>query len=302
MSDDLTSRAADVFERLCEIESFFDDFTVTPGIASSYGFDESALRDLENKGIRYERVDGVKVYSRKMLRTLSLYLDMKSPHVLAMRYWLRTAARLHASGELRVAITLQANIADEYAADPEIIRAWRPDGTVGRPIFDGDFVSAEHVVRLAGREGRPTSPGRALLDRYEDLRYVYLPECLEQDIEIFEGLRLANCRSFAYHLERLSNANGIESRVSTGLLVAIPYCTQHSWLEFRSGGDWVPVEPLLAALIASRGENEPRDHIERRLVGLFTRWGDVHRSFFQPADSFYELRATARVLTSPSGD
>lgn len=291
--------AAEVLERLLEIENSYDDYWTTATAAHARGIGPAMLNELENRGLPHEYLRREKRYSRKMLQTLGLYLDVKSPEFVAMRYWMRTGSRLDKCGSLRVAVSVSARASD---VDPGCVVARRPDGAAIHPAYDGEVVSAEHVVRLTSSDGRSAPAESAFLENYDDLIYVYLPEELDTDIETFERRRLANCRSFAYHADRLSRLHGIESRISTGLLVAIPYCTQHSWVEFRSGGEWVAVEPLLASLIASKDARQQREQVERRLVGLFTRWGGEHADFFQPAHLFRELRATAHVITSPPGD
>lgn len=110
----------------------------------------------------------------------------------------------------------------------------------------------------AGFSGPPvTAPPQvaALLDRYADVSFHLLPEQQMQP-GLIRSRRLAECDTMARTVLEDALREGVEARPAFGLIVARPYSSTHSWVEFRIGDAWIPYDAFL--LRSMRGWDIPK--------------------------------------------
>lgn len=109
-------------------------------------------------------------------------------------------------------------------------------------------VESEHARRLFAE----------LVDdlAHQRIRYQYLPPGLRRDPEMAAANGVLDCMAASLLLERRCRDLGLRSRTRKGLLLGAA-AVEHVWFELPGAdGGWVPLDPVLAALVSRSGGGE----------------------------------------------
>ncbi|MBG6085950.1 transglutaminase domain-containing protein [Actinomadura viridis] len=98
---------------------------------------------------------------------------------------------------------------------------------------------------------------RELVAEHGAADFFMLPEAVRWDPGFFAATGMSDCGGCAARLVRAAAAHGLDARFSFGVLVAKPYSIAHCWAEFRTGGGWTPVDPMLMRILTDWGGLDP---------------------------------------------
>lgn len=110
---------------------------------------------------------------------------------------------------------------------------------------DDDSPEFSFTVLRPPPSSRASEHIAALFDRYADVSFHALPPALRNDTTVVRELHLAECSAMARTIVEDAAAFGIEARTAFGLIVATPFSSSHTWVEFRVDDKWIPYDPFL---------------------------------------------------------
>lgn len=167
-------------------------------------------------------------------------------------------------------IAFELRCARECGAGSWLLRRPAPErfgGSVedwpATPVSSSSPLRLGASVVVVGAEGRVESEDARrlfaeLVDdlAYRRIRYQYLPPGLRRDPERAAANGVLDCMAASLLLERRCRDLGLKSRTRKGLLLGAA-AVEHVWLELPgANGDWLPLDPVLAALVSRSGNGE----------------------------------------------
>ncbi|HKO36988.1 MAG TPA: transglutaminase domain-containing protein [Solirubrobacterales bacterium] len=131
------------------------------------------------------------------------------------------------------------------------------------PVHSRSPLRLEASVVVTGSEDAVESEDarRLFVELVDDLvseriRYQYLPPGLRREPETAAANRVLDCMAASLLLERRCRNLGLPTRTRKGLLLGAA-SVEHVWLELPGvAGEWAPLDPVLAALVARSGDGE----------------------------------------------
>jgi hypothetical protein len=181
---------------------------------------------------------------------------------------------------------------------------WHRDEVAGSPGWTLEATVRGTLAEVA--DPRLRDLYRRTLDQLRDgtLRYQYLPEQLRAAPDAARELGVCDCMTTACSLAQACTEMGVRSRLRLGYLLGM-MPIEHAWLEVLDGGEYKPLDPVLAALVIRSGAEHAQDRIGDFCLGSLPscvlRWPAGSRSPLVPATCVHAAAtrsATARPLTT----
>jgi hypothetical protein len=180
--------------------------------------------------------------------------------------------------------------------------SWRRDEAAPSPGWTLETTVRGTIAEVADPRLRDLY-GRTLEQlRDGSLRYQYLPPRLRTAPDAARELGLCDCTTTARSLARACEQVGIPSRLRLGYLLGM-MPIEHAWVEALDGGEYKPLDPILAMLVIRSGAEDARDRIGDFCLGSLPscvlRWPVDSRSPLVPpgcAHAAATRSATARPL------
>lgn len=131
------------------------------------------------------------------------------------------------------------------------------------PIPSGSPLRLQASAVVVGSEGAVASEDarRLFLELVDDfarqrIRYQYLPPGLRCEPETAVAHGVLDCMAASLLLQRRCRELELPARTRKGLLLGAA-AVEHVWLELPGvEGEWVPLDPVLAALVSRAGDGE----------------------------------------------
>jgi hypothetical protein len=211
-----------------------------------FGIDGQMADRLLERGIPHEMREGEAVFADVDLHYLSLRIARGGMYTAAMATWAKAlvSTGIRAWSDVSVRYVPYVNAGEEV----EILL---PNGDRERRTTEADRTGARIEVRMVG-EWPPFDPHIAeVLEYVGSLDFCLIPPGLEMNSAFIRRTRLASCASAALLVVEECGRLGIEARPAFGLLLGSPFATPRNWAEVRTGGDWVPADPLLLSALSN---------------------------------------------------
>jgi hypothetical protein len=251
------AEAIDVIRR---VPDAYREFVVDPKALRRLHFiDEAMLRRLLDHGLPH-RVSGHEVLVDTLdAQNLGLLLGLRSPRRISMRWWgaALAAADLHQARIFTMRVALEEGTIPEgcpSSLSPELLASALP-GSVSQVSHDSFIVQA----RLS-RPARPFGPEFGpLIEQLSRLKFHLIPTQLRTNIGFVAESGLADCQLATRFAVIRAAELGLPVRSAEGLLVVGPNPTRHSWLEFKTDGEWVAADPFILNALAEWGIVDRRE-------------------------------------------
>lgn len=246
------STMTDLVERVRLVPNALREFTVGEYEAHAlYGLDPLTLTQLCATGFPVSGSPGDPRYDQYDLRNAALHLGRPSIQRRAMVSWRQTLEEAAGRPVARYQITWPSGTSRWLALE----RAQ----TVAAPAAPGAGNGKEKVL-IALATAAPAMPPdvAAVAEGLSDLQFFTLPPRLRDDVGFARHARVAGCGMAARLLVADLSQDGIEARTRTGLLLAVPISTPHSWIETVVDGTWVPYDPHLLRLLVRHTALDPQ--------------------------------------------
>ncbi|MEU8566863.1 hypothetical protein AB0C51_00610 [Streptomyces pathocidini] len=234
----------------------------------THGIPEDLLKELLDVGLPHGRANGTIAMDGLDLANVSFMLGLPSARAMALRGW-ATALRAARSEQAALyTLTVAPHCLDpgcekacEFSIAPEVAGHFGTDGEI-------DAVTGCVVHRrAAGGSVLLPDEMRALTAQLASVEFHLLPPALQNDVGFLRSAQLADCPLAAEFLFREAGRRGFAARKSFGIFMAVPYSIPHMWIDLLVDGEWLPVDPLLLAMLASRGIIDAADWLPFRTLG-----------------------------------
>lgn len=247
------ANAAPLVERLRRIPSDCRAYACSEeDAAHRFGIDRAAGDALVSLGLPHMERDGVRHYEKGDLHYLGMRLGSAAGYRLATRMSARALERLDAAPRMQVRVQL---VAPDAAGATVELRL--PGGSRTRAVARGDEPLAELELELATTRPRLSPALTEVLDRIGAFDFCLLPHRCRDGTRVARDTGLAECSTAAQMLIEDAEALGHRVRRCEGLLVSLPYSTEHSWAEVEVDGAWEPFDPLLIGHLRRFGGLDP---------------------------------------------
>jgi len=242
------SAVPDLVERIRRVPDALREFTVGADEACAlHGLDSETLANLCDAGFPLSGQRHSARYDAHDLANAALHLGRRSIQRRAMVSWRQTLEEAARRPVARYRITCPAG-------------AWRRFALESAESVAGGPSAAKETVRLALASAAPTMPAhvKAVADGLGDLQFFTLPHRLRGDTGFGRQARMAGCGMAARLLVDDLRQAGAEARVRSGLLLAVPISTPHSWIETVVNGTWVAYDPHLLRVLVRHAALDPQ--------------------------------------------
>jgi hypothetical protein len=213
-------------------------------VFARFGIADEALTRLVEDGLPAHRTDDGVLFDGGDLENVALLLP-DSPRRRTVETWARTLDRVQRPGT-----ELVVHYVDRRAGAAPALPV--PAGAIPRePALPRSTASFTWRPRLEWPE--PPAVLRPALRDLAAMAFTLLPAALRADTGFSRRTGLTDCVVAAGVLLEEAAAAGIPARRATGLLLASPLATLHSWTEVSCGDTWVPLDPALIGLLRGHG-------------------------------------------------
>lgn len=273
------------------------EYTFTDDAAAMYfGLDDEALQRLVADGLPCATIDGERRYDSADLHYVGLRLGVAKVYLWTIRSWARALVRFAAQSVTTVSFSYLTQLPDESAAVDGTARVPGGERVAGR--FEHNAVAAQFEVQLRADWPALGEEMAELLRDIASYEFYGLPTWLREQPDRVRELRMGECEATTRVLLENCRAAGIEARPAHGLLVALPYSLPHAWTEIRVEGTWVPVDPLIVAVLwRFAGLDRDAWPIARSTGAMLARLGDT----FEPLVATGGTPVHTTILTSVVG-
>ena len=283
--------------RLLRLPTTYRDFRVPePAVRLQYGLDAALLHELRDRGLPFVERDGTRVYDHADLHFVGLRLEKARPYLTTIRAWRDTLLGLSSSERPRVKVTFVPQL-DGTDRKPGLVRL--PDREVettlvhNEPAASGEFdlrsswppLPDELVRAVATVEELEFFDSRMLTDRPGG-----------KDAAREAGL--TSCGTTALILGQQFMDAGFRVRAASGLLLSVPYSTEHTWLEVEVDGTWTPVDPTIVRVMQRFAALDPTVWPAHRAIGAILLRVGIGR---QAVLSSEDVRVPGTFMTSIVG-
>jgi len=246
------SPVATYVETLSRIPAEARSFTVEPGEAETrFGIAPELQAELVKSGLLHE--DGPR-FAECDLHYVGLRLGVARTYLITLRTWARALRRYARAARTRASVEVYVAATDSISElDVRI-----PGGFVRRPVR-----SEREPIASFGADQIGTWPdlGPAVrsmaLGIAESLEFCWLPDAIREDLDFVRETGLGDCASATALAMEACDEAGVPARRARGLIMAAPFASSHNWTEVRVEGEWVPIDPMLIALLLRFGGLDP---------------------------------------------
>jgi Transglutaminase-like superfamily len=238
--------------------------------ARHFGVDQTAADALVALGLPCRVLEGCRYFEKGDLHYIGLRLGSAAGYRLATRLTARSLARLSGRSQTRVRIQYVPRVPVKGLIDVRL-----PSGRhLTQAHASGNAPVADIEVELSASWPAAGSGLTAVLNSIALLDFCLIPHLCRAGTAIATRTGLAECSTSAQLLVELATAAGWQARFCEGVLVSMPYSTEHSWAEVHLDGIWVPFDPLLIAHLQNFGQLDPDEWPPyRSLGGALVRYG-----------------------------
>ncbi|WP_314424746.1 transglutaminase domain-containing protein [uncultured Microbacterium sp.] len=283
----------DARDRLRLVADQFRVFDCDASVCSrDLGLDNETVALMVQLGIPHVKAPAGPLFDRRDMMSIASILGRDRVQRLMMRRWVELAERATAK-------TLHAEVA--------VVAAAPATGPVDVLLPDGGTRRVDaRPERETWRWARPPRPAGAVPDELlgmlravSDVEMFHIPWEVRDDPVLFEGARIADCRSATLHIARLAGENGIRCRTSWGFIVCGPFSATHAWVEFDIDGRWVPVDVHMASALVRWGIAD-MDVMSLALLlpEIYWRWSEHPASFVHRDGDYIALSFPTTVVVS----
>ncbi|MFG3049554.1 transglutaminase domain-containing protein [Kitasatospora sp. NPDC048239] len=247
----------------------------------SYGMTGEIVDQLVGLGLPHLATPEGPLFDEDDIASVSLYLRLPSARRGVMTYWVRALRRLGTAGAPPVhRVDVAAGCPDpghEGACRYTLaLGDGPPRAQDARRDATGPLASL--AVRAAGRPRELPAAVREVLRVFQDIDYYLLPGTAAAEPGLMQRTGIGDCILMARALVDEALGRGMDARVASGLIVAVPFSSAHTWAEFQVAGEWLPVDPLLPKALSAWGVPGAADWPPTLSpVGLFHRLGGQPR-------------------------
>ncbi len=241
-----------------------------------FGFDEAALRELADAGVPCVEDESGMRFDTCDLHYIGLRLGTATTYLWAIQRWVAGLKQFTAQPATHVTVTYVAQLAPGASAQPGTVRL--PSGEDRAVVLEQGRCVAEARLELRSRwPALPRAAAAVAREVAESLSFCLLPAALQGDVELVRRIGMSDCLTAASVIVAEWRRAGLEARVSSGLLVSLPYSSGHGWPELRSDdGTWIPMDPLMIRVMCDHGGlDASRWPPDRSLGPILLRTGDV---------------------------
>lgn len=268
------SKTNELLRLIARVPDRYRQFVVDADRAQDdFGMPSDLLSALRSAGLPCVYDKGTWLFDEYDVRNAALHLDPSSRQRKILNWWVRELGR--PSGELVCySMAYAVDCAGPGHDGPCEFRLLMPDGRRVKLFSDGG--NSNELARATFRLPRvwPEFPERLaeLVDEIRDLRFIWLPSILRDDIDFVAAHRIGPCLSVARLICHTALRRGFRARLSFGRVLTPPISITHFWTEVLIDETWVPVDPLMTSEMLRWGLLDPqRWDCYRSLGGIFGR-------------------------------
>jgi hypothetical protein len=263
-----------------------------------FGIEPPTLEQLLDLGLPAKTMDRRARCDRFDLANLALHLGLASLQRHAMVGSTRTleAATRHAT--VRYALDYRPHC---ERCGPGSPGDWRFVVPPGRRVAARTAYRATIERATAWPELPPAAADIAAY--LSDFWFWQLPWPLRRDVGFARENRLAGCYLAARLTVEESRGTGLQTRVSFGIQVEVPFSETHFWSEVRVEDRWVPFDPHLLRVLARHAGLDPERWPPTRSPGaiLVPLPGDYDEPVVRHDGHATRASIATRVLTQREG-
>jgi hypothetical protein len=236
--------------------------------------DTDLLNSLVELGLPVREHGGVRHFDPFDLLNSSAHLGCSPASRIPRRLWPAALNQPPGTGPTTYEVTYRPSCPEPGHPGDCVFRFALPGGRHMRlAVCQGTPVP--HVttqVRLAVSWPELPQQVSEVLATVADLSLMFLPEAVAADLEFAGTTRLADCAGVCRLLFQEGRRRNLATRKSFGLAVAPPFAVPHQWAEFRVGGTWVPVDPVLInAMVGWGALDRAQWPLDRSVGAIFVR-------------------------------
>jgi len=297
MSSLRNERVDELLATLRAVPAEAREYTFTDAAAATlFGLDGEALERLVAEGLPCATVDGERRYDSADLHYVGLRLGVAKVFLWTIRAWASALVRFAAQPTTTVGFSYLTQLSDASAAVDGTVRV--PGGERVAARFEHNAVAAQFEAQLRADWPALGEDVTELLRDVAAYEFYGLPTWLRAQPDRVRELRMGECEATTRVLLEDCRAVGIEARAAHGLLVALPYSLPHAWTEVRVEDVWVPVDPLIVAVLwRFAGLDREAWPLTRSTGAMLVRLGDA----FEPLAATVGTPVHTTVLTSVVG-
>jgi hypothetical protein len=249
----MTAQLAYAVEKINRVPDRYRVYSESPDVAlTMYRIDADLLAQSLDLGLPSRGAGADLRLDPLDLRNLAISLHLRVPWFVVMRWWSSALAqaRVNTSRVYRVGISSRcgecASSGDcSFNTAPELLDA----ADTVEFAADSD-VDLSAIVRLDGTATELPPDIAEVLRLADPIEWHVLPHALATDVAFLKGTGLADCRTMAHYLCDEASRRGLPARTAFGLLMTVPFSSEHQWVEFNTDGRWLPADPLLLNSLA----------------------------------------------------
>jgi len=260
----------DIITRLAKVPDTARVFSVSAEEARlRYRMGVEILDSMVELGLPARDVDGTRCFDPFDLLNSSAHLGCSPASRIPRRLWPTALNQPPDVGAVSYEVTYRPSCPEPGHSGDCILSFALPGGRRARRIVRGGAPLPAVTARVRLGASWPELPPevREALGAVTDLSLMWLPEAVATDLEFARATKLADCAGVCRILFEEGRRLNLPTRTSFGLAVAPPFAVPHHWAEFRVGGVWVPVDPVLIGAMVGWGALDRAQWPRHRSVG-----------------------------------
>lgn len=256
----------EMVERLRRIPDEVRDYGCDARCAQlQLGLDAAQLERIVSAGVPTVEADGEPRFEYGDLYYIAMRLGCATTFLWAARQWADSLETFAGRPQTDVSIRYVPQLAAAGAVDGVV---HLPDGEQRTMELINGRVAVEAHVVMRGPWPQPPPEAHAVLEQVDRrLTFYELPKRWQGDTTLARRSGFSDCVTSAHVIVEDCLAIGVEARVNTGFFVSQPYSVTHGWAEVRADGEWVPVDPLMLAVMREFGGLDASRWPPRRSIG-----------------------------------
>ncbi len=230
------------------------------------GLNAEHMQQIVGAGVPSVDVNGEAHFEYGDLYYIAMRLGVATTFLWAARQWARSLEIFAGRNETRVSIQYVTELAPPVGEIDGVV--YLPDGKqLAMKLVNGRAATEVDVV-MRGPWPDPAPEANVVLEGLDrQLTFYELPRKWQGDTALARQTGFSDCVTSAHVIVEDCRAIGVEARVNAGFFVSHPVSVTHGWAEVRTEGEWVPVDPLMLAVMRDFGGLDAAQWPPQRSIG-----------------------------------
>lgn len=211
-----------------------------------FGLDSATLDELCQAGLPSVRLPEGRFFSFADLHFLALRSGRPTAYGRGITSWANSLRELSGGGKSVVDVTL---VPQEVATNAVVVL---PDRSITRALEERVPAAVITAEQIDPDASIPVEI-RELAIAISGYDFYLIPDRSQNRSGIARSIRAGDCESVATLMREELEALGYRVRTRFGLLLSVPYSTEHVWIEALVDGNWLALDPLMLSLMKRFG-------------------------------------------------